>query len=389
LCAHSIACAEISQFIETFDGVGEYGLEQHTTIDFGLDNPDWLYFSSGGFAELQDGSLQFAHTGIGGEILNGEGSNISRSLLPDVESFIERVEIRDLDLGVIEEREHPEAVSGIALTHIFGFSGISVSVSLEDDNDTWLLSLITDRDPIVQAIPRGDHLALEILFDAMTSEIRFTYDNDIGDESPPFEFGPVLFTSDVNTPHRTKVSFGASGGSNRVANGLLDYWSFTKLVIPGDYDDDHLLTVADVDLLMTRVREGPFGSNYDLNDDNKLDFSDVRTWVEDLKGTYLGDANLDGEFNSTDLVAIFQAGEYHDDITMKSTWATGDWNADGEFKSGDLVFAFAGGGYDFGPRAAARTVPEPTSTVALLTGLIALAIVSNCRPEGRLIFDML
>ena len=37
----------------------------------------------------------------------------------------------------------------------------------------------------------------------------------------------------------------------------------------------------------------------------------------------LGDSNLDGEFNSADLVTVFAAAEYEDGLEANSTWATG------------------------------------------------------------------
>ncbi|MEZ6119667.1 MAG: dockerin type I domain-containing protein [Pirellulaceae bacterium] len=67
--------------------------------------------------------------------------------------------------------------------------------------------------------------------------------------------------------------------------------------------------------------------------------------IHDILGTHYGDVNLDGRFDSGDLVLIFQAGEYDDNLANNSTWADGDWNCDGEFDSQDLVRAFQDGGY--------------------------------------------
>jgi hypothetical protein len=50
-----------------------------------------------------------------------------------------------------------------------------------------------------------------------------------------------------------------------------------------------------------------------------------------------GDANLDGHFNSTDQVLVFQAGKY--ETGQPATWAEGDWNEDGVFNSSDFVYA--------------------------------------------------
>ena len=84
-----------------------------------------------------------------------------------------------------------------------------------------------------------------------------------------------------------------------------------------------------------------------------------------------GDATLDGEFNSGDLVRVFGAGEYEDDISLNSTWATGDWDGDGDFASGDLVVAFQDGGYELGPRELVHSVPEPSSGALIVLAAIA------------------
>jgi hypothetical protein len=82
--------------------------------------------------------------------------------------------------------------------------------------------------------------------------------------------------------------------------------------------------------------------------------------------TWIGDANLDGTFGSEDLVTVFQAGQYEDNVVGNSTWSTGDWNTDTDFTTADLVVAFQDGGYEQGPKAAVSTVPEPASCVLLM-----------------------
>ena len=85
-----------------------------------------------------------------------------------------------------------------------------------------------------------------------------------------------------------------------------------------------------------------------------------------------GDSNLDGEFNSSDLVTVFAAGEYEDGIAENSYWTEGDWNSDGDFDSSDLVIAFRDGRYEQGPRVPVNAVPEPTAAVLFLIGILAL-----------------
>ncbi len=114
---------------------------------------------------------------------------------------------------------------------------------------------------------------------------------------------------------------------------------------------------------------------------------DGQAWTlvvsDQLAGEFLnsGDANLDGVFNSADLVAVFAMGQYEDLIPLNSTWVSGDWNGDGEFDTSDLVLAFQEGRYEQGPPDAVMVVPESASSVMLMTGLIGIAI--RRRQVGR------
>lgn len=81
-----------------------------------------------------------------------------------------------------------------------------------------------------------------------------------------------------------------------------------------------------------------------------------------------GDANLDGAFDSTDLVQVFTAGLY--DTGQVADWTSGDWNLDGAFNSSDLVRAFTAGGYESAARAVA--VPEPSGSWVVFCGIAGL-----------------
>ena len=59
----------------------------------------------------------------------------------------------------------------------------------------------------------------------------------------------------------------------------------------------------------------------------------------------VGDANDDGVFDSSDLVLVFQSGEYEDGDRENSTFSEGDWNGDLEFTTADLVLAFQVGNF--------------------------------------------
>jgi hypothetical protein len=168
---------------------------------------------------------------------------------------------------------------------------------------------------------------------------------------------------------------GASFGTYFNVTGQVgqDDYTLTSLIggsFAGDFDNDGSLTAADIDLLSAEVRGGANPAAFDLNNDGLVDAADRTLWVEELKNTYFGDANLDGTFDSGDFVVVFTFGQYEDGIAGNSTWGTGDWNGDSDFDSGDFVTAFQAGGYEIGPRAAVSAVPEPGSlTLLALAGL--------------------
>ncbi len=128
----------------------------------------------------------------------------------------------------------------------------------------------------------------------------------------------------------------------------------------------------------------------DLNRDQAVDLADHRYLIESILGTSFGDANLDGLFNSSDLVVIFQAGQYEDAVRGNSTWSTGDWNCDGEFDTQDLVLAFQGGQYSAASIPAARQsspligdASEPKLTLPALD-LIFASLADDSNRDSRL-----
>ena len=125
------------------------------------------------------------------------------------------------------------------------------------------------------------------------------------------------------------------------------YYDDPFALLAGDFDGDRLISSNDIDHLCRAIIDGASTSDgdYDLDHDGHVDRNDVRHLVEDIAGTTYGDANLDGRFDSEDIVLVFQAGQYMDDLMANSSWSTGDWNCDGEFDTEDIVLAFQAGGY--------------------------------------------
>jgi hypothetical protein len=152
---------------------------------------------------------------------------------------------------------------------------------------------------------------------------------------------------------------------------------FNTRLVAGDFNNDDVLNIDDLTTLTNAIETGD-DLQFDLDQLGVVDAADRLYWVTELRQTWIGDANLDGVFDSGDMVMIFQAGEYEDEVVNNSTWATGDWNGDGEFDSGDLVTGFQDGGYEQGLRTAVSAVPEPSSAAMLTFALLAL-----CRTKVR------
>lgn len=153
-------------------------------------------------------------------------------------------------------------------------------------------------------------------------------------------------------------------------NPILNALTLERVGITGDFNSNGTLDAGDIDILSAQVRSGANLPAYDLTADSLVNKADREQWVNGLRHTYFGDANLDGEFNSADFVYVFTAGKYEDAIAGNAGWAEGDWDGNADFESGDFVLAFASGGYETGPRPGVSAVPEPAS----LSGWLALAL---------------
>ena len=189
---------------------------------------------------------------------------------------------------------------------------------------------------------------------------------------------PVSATIDVVTMPLGRLLINDPGVDGTYGELLPSFpvLQFEFALLPGDFNLNGVLDVQDIDLLTTEASLGKHLAEYDLNGDARVDILDVNVWIKQLADAWVGDANLDGEFNSGDLVEVLAAGTYAADVD--ATWSTGDFNASGKFDSGDLIAALADGGYGQGPRLAAA-VPEP-SCLAVMAGLLPLLWMRSRNP---------
>ena len=174
------------------------------------------------------------------------------------------------------------------------------------------------------------------------------------------------------TPGASSGDFGLNlagkSAAGALAAGQVAYFGF----FVGDLRDvngDNVVDVNDIDDLTAQSASGDNNLAYDLNADLAVNESDVVVWVKDLFQSWIGDANLDEEFNSGDLVQVLSSGTY--EVDVDAAWTTGDVNGDGRANSSDLVAARSDGGYEQGPRDSVRAVPEPTSLIIVMTGMFS------------------
>jgi hypothetical protein len=154
----------------------------------------------------------------------------------------------------------------------------------------------------------------------------------------------------------------------------------------GDFNGDLLVDADDLQLLCAALQAGLQHDLYDLTRDSQVDQDDLLYLVEDLLGTSIGDANLDGRFDSSDLVVVFQAGVYESGQPGSADWFTGDWTCDGFFDTSDLVFAFARGDYE-AAGSASVSAADLRSSIASAVALAEDDARGNPhRPERRKAF---
>ncbi len=207
--------------------------------------------------------------------------------------------------------------------------------------------------------------------------------------TPDHLMGFDLFWRDVDDDLDPQPGFGSSGifwtdwgqateVSNLGEDGNLFHagnWGQLEFVaspgLAGDFNADGVLDATDIDDLTAQWPQGNHPPTHDLTNDGLVNEQDVRFWIRDLFESWVGDANLDGEFNSSDLVVVLSAGTY--EAQVDASWSTGDFNGDGRANSSDLVAALTDGGYELGPRAAVAAVPEPHSLAILSLGFAVVA----------------
>jgi len=182
--------------------------------------------------------------------------------------------------------------------------------------------------------------------------------------------GEGLFqhTSSTDQFNGTLVAARYGGATYREGPGEMSFEGRIDLEVPaytpGDFNFDGEIDDEDVDYLTDHLLEGNYEWFLDITGDGRVDLADHQAWVETAANTTYGDANLDGRFDSRDLIQVFVAGRYEDGQEQNAGWAQGDWNGDADFDSQDFVIALGAGLYETSAsegrgQPLATAIPEP------------------------------
>ena len=133
--------------------------------------------------------------------------------------------------------------------------------------------------------------------------------------------------------------------------------------LKGDFDGNEMLEVADIDLLAAAIRGGSEEGQFDVNEDGALSDADIVFWVEELKGTIMGDVDLNKAVNFPDFLVLSQ------NFTKEGGWGQGNFNSDTLVNFPDFLL-FSGNFAKVAP--AASAVPEPSALCLILACLFGL-----------------
>ena len=174
----------------------------------------------------------------------------------------------------------------------------------------------------------------------------------------------------INTGQRLETTDGS--GSFVVNYGLGSAFDQDQIVLSdfewlaglaGDFNHDGLLDALDIDLLSAAV--GGTDLSFDLNGNGRVDAADRRFWVEDLKGTYFGDADMSQSVEFADFLALANG------FGGPGRWSEGDFDGSGDVVFADFLLLTSNFGNSL-VETIASTVPEPAGEVSAILSLVGL-----------------
>jgi len=163
-----------------------------------------------------------------------------------------------------------------------------------------------------------------------------------------------------------------SYGMTMIGDPLLATQAYQDFLVWADFDQDGDADADDIEALRLHIRAGDLrydvdGDGYCLMSDLELMISDLVEWSSPAGqgvGTAMGDFNLDGQVDTTDLTRL--AAHYG----TQGTWAEGNANYDPMIDVTDLTILARYYGFD--ATAGADAIPEPVALLVMACGLAGL-----------------
>ena len=186
--------------------------------------------------------------------------------------------------------------------------------------------------------------------DTLVADVQSWLDNPIGN------FGWALVGSELE--RQTAKRIASSDNTDEALRPTLVIEFDIAEMLSGDFDGDGELLANDVNLLCAAIRGEANPSEFDLNEDGLVDLTDQRIWVEDVRDTFFGDTDLDGQVSFADFLAL--SANFGD---SDAGWEHGDFDCNAFVEFPDFLQLSA----NFGSEAAAiASVPEPNCSWMLV-----------------------
>ena len=187
---------------------------------------------------------------------------------------------------------------------------------------------------------------------------------------------------DISADGETIIGFGEN------PHGLREAWIFVENEAGGgirledvDFDSDNQLTVMDINVLMSEIARGSQDPKFDLDSDGLVDDVDRDTWLavagptNGFAGPFLvGDANLDGSVNSSDLNALAVLWQ-----SDNNDWSRGNFTEGGNDSADLNQLALNWQQSISGASGVNAPVPEPSALLLTVVGLALVWRRSRCR----------
>jgi hypothetical protein len=241
-------------------------------------------------------------------------------------------DVLDLKLDVSSDDGFAAYLNGTAVASVnapasLAFDSVAIDSTLDEEA---LTTQEFDLDGFVDLLQDGDNVlaihALNVAADDTDLLLTTRLSTSIKGEPVSIHENTRIIARNLDTSDR--------GPEAEIVNTAWSAPVVHDLVTgpPGDFDRDGTVDADDIDALFAAINSGNTELRFDLDSNGGVDHDDVRFLVENILGTSMGDANLDGEVDGVDLNRLGLNWRRDDGVG----WSDGDFNGDGNIDAADL-----------------------------------------------------